>query len=235
MIDLRSDTLTRPTAGMLAAMAASEVGDDVYGEDPTVNALEASRNCSATRRGSLRDRVAGEPPRRLAAGAARPGARLRRARARRSRRDGAHAALHGITMRTWDSAYGVADAATNRRHHRSRLGPYLLDRRCGAGEHSQPAVGTVQPYEHLGRGVATLRERRREPASRRRPAVERARGHRGGAGRLRQALADYTVNVCFSKGLGAPVGSMLAVEPRTSPRPVCSVSAVAGARPAYWP
>ena len=41
LVDLRSDTLTRPTAGMRAAMAAAEVGDDVYGEDPTVNALEA--------------------------------------------------------------------------------------------------------------------------------------------------------------------------------------------------
>jgi threonine aldolase len=40
-IDLRSDTVTRPTAGMRAAMAAAEVGDDVYGEDPTVNRLEA--------------------------------------------------------------------------------------------------------------------------------------------------------------------------------------------------
>jgi threonine aldolase len=41
LVDLRSDTLTRPTAGMRAAMAAAEVGDDVYGEDPSVNALEA--------------------------------------------------------------------------------------------------------------------------------------------------------------------------------------------------
>ena len=40
-VDLRSDTLTRPTPGMREAMAAAEVGDDVYGEDPTVNALEA--------------------------------------------------------------------------------------------------------------------------------------------------------------------------------------------------
>ncbi|TDC81308.1 aminotransferase class I/II-fold pyridoxal phosphate-dependent enzyme [Micromonospora sp. KC606] len=40
-VDLRSDTVTRPTAGMRAAMAAAEVGDDVYGEDPTVTALEA--------------------------------------------------------------------------------------------------------------------------------------------------------------------------------------------------
>ena len=40
-IDLRSDTVTRPTAAMRAAMAAAEVGDDVYAEDPTVNLLEA--------------------------------------------------------------------------------------------------------------------------------------------------------------------------------------------------
>jgi threonine aldolase len=42
LIDLRSDTVTRPTAAMRAAMANAEVGDDVYGEDPTVNRLEAS-------------------------------------------------------------------------------------------------------------------------------------------------------------------------------------------------
>ena len=41
MIDLRSDTVTRPTPAMREAMARAEVGDDVYGEDPTVNALEA--------------------------------------------------------------------------------------------------------------------------------------------------------------------------------------------------
>lgn len=40
LIDLRSDTVTKPTAAMRAAMAAAEVGDDVYGEDPTVNRLE---------------------------------------------------------------------------------------------------------------------------------------------------------------------------------------------------
>lgn len=41
MIDLRSDTLTKPSPEMLSTMMAAEVGDDVYGEDPTVNALEA--------------------------------------------------------------------------------------------------------------------------------------------------------------------------------------------------
>lgn len=41
MIDLRSDTVTRPSEAMLSAMMAAETGDDVYGDDPTVNALEA--------------------------------------------------------------------------------------------------------------------------------------------------------------------------------------------------
>ena len=40
MIDLRSDTITRPSDGMRRAMYEAEVGDDVYGEDPTVNRLQ---------------------------------------------------------------------------------------------------------------------------------------------------------------------------------------------------
>ena len=40
-IDLRSDTVTRPTPGMRAAMERAEVGDDVFGEDPAVNRLQA--------------------------------------------------------------------------------------------------------------------------------------------------------------------------------------------------
>ena len=41
LIDLRSDTVTQPDTAMRNAMANAEVGDDVYGDDPTVNALEA--------------------------------------------------------------------------------------------------------------------------------------------------------------------------------------------------
>src|ERR1043165_5112537 len=40
LVDLRSDTVTRPTDALRRAMAAAEVGDDVYGEDPTVNRLQ---------------------------------------------------------------------------------------------------------------------------------------------------------------------------------------------------
>ncbi|MDE2282900.1 MAG: low specificity L-threonine aldolase, partial [Actinomycetales bacterium] len=41
LVDLRSDTVTQPTAAMREAMASAPVGDDGYGEDPSVNALEA--------------------------------------------------------------------------------------------------------------------------------------------------------------------------------------------------
>ena len=40
LIDLRSDTITKPTPGMLKAMFSAKVGDDVFEDDPTVNALE---------------------------------------------------------------------------------------------------------------------------------------------------------------------------------------------------
>ena len=41
LIDLRSDTVTKPTSAMRGAMARAEVGDDVFGDDPTVKALES--------------------------------------------------------------------------------------------------------------------------------------------------------------------------------------------------
>lgn len=53
VIDLRSDTVTRPTPAMRKAMAEAEVGDDVYGEDPTVNRLEAAAARIFTREAAL--------------------------------------------------------------------------------------------------------------------------------------------------------------------------------------
>ena len=53
MIDLRSDTVTKPTPAMRQAMFEAEVGDDVYGEDPTVNRLEAEAVAIAGKEGAL--------------------------------------------------------------------------------------------------------------------------------------------------------------------------------------
>ena len=51
LLDFRSDTVTRPTPGMRAAMAAAEVGDDVLGDDPTVLRLQAARRRDARQGG----------------------------------------------------------------------------------------------------------------------------------------------------------------------------------------
>jgi len=210
LIDLRSDTLTRPTAGMLAAMASAEVGDDVYAEDPAVNALEA-------RVAGLLGHEAGLfcPTGSMAnlLGVwllVQPGQELVcdvRAHVARAEM-GAHAALHGITMRTWDSAYGVADAATIAGIIAPDAGPYLVSTAAVALENTHNfGGGTIQPYEHLAEVSQLCHD----------AGVSL---HLDGA-RLWNAyaatgvpLADYgrlfdTVNVCFSKGLGAPIGSML--------------------------
>ena len=103
MIDLRSDTVTRPTAAIRKAMYDAEVGDDVYGEDPTVIALENKTAALLgheaglfTPTGSLANilgvRLLVPPGREL----------LCEARAHIVRAElGAHAALSGVTTRTW--------------------------------------------------------------------------------------------------------------------------------------
>ena len=114
MIDLRSDTVTRPTAAMREAMATAEVGDDVYGEDPTVNALEAEVAALFGHEAALftPDRLDGQPDRHPAARAAgaascsatptRTWSRTRSARRRR---------IGGVSTRTWPAVGGDIDPA----------------------------------------------------------------------------------------------------------------------------
>ncbi|MGB7962084.1 MAG: threonine aldolase family protein [Propionicimonas sp.] len=219
LIDLRSDTLTRPTAGMWQAMLQAPVGDDVYGEDPSIRALEA-------RVAALLGHEAGLfcPTGSMANllgvwSLVRPGEEVVcdvRAHVARAEM-GAHAALHGLTMRTWDSADGVADAAMVSRVITPDAGPYLVSTTAVALENTHNfGGGTVQPLSALAE-ISAL-------------CVAAGVGlHLDGA-RLWNAhvatgvpLADYgrlfdTVNVCFSKGLGAPIGSMLVSDAATIAR-----------------
>lgn len=210
MIDLRSDTITRPTAGMRAAMAAAEVGDDVYAEDPALNALQE-------RVAALLGHQAGlfTPSGSMANllgiwSLVQPGQEVVcDVRAHIARAEmGAHAALHGITMRTWDSADGIADAATIAGLMAPDAGPYLVSTAAVALENTHNfGGGTIQPLDQLTTIATLCRD-------------AGVRLHLDGA-RLWNAhietgvpLAEYgrlfdTVSVCFSKGLGAPVGSML--------------------------
>jgi threonine aldolase len=210
MVDLRSDTVTAPTPGMRQAMANAEVGDDVYGEDPTVNALEAhvaellgheaGLYCpSGSMANMLGVRVVVPAGRELLCDSL---AHVVRAEL------GGHAVLGQVTTRTWAAPRGKLDAAAALAMAVPDGGPYLVSTAAFAIENTHNfGGGTVQPIEEL----RALRGGADEMGI----AV-----HLDGA-RLWNAhvatgvpLSEYgavadTVSVCLSKGLGAPVGSVL--------------------------
>jgi threonine aldolase len=210
VIDLRSDTLTKPTEGMRAAMAVAEVGDDVYAEDPTVLELEertarllgheAGLYCST---GSLANlvgvRLLVEPGEEVLCDV---GAHIARAEM------GAHAAVHGLTMRTFPSYQGRLDVDQVAKIISPSAGPHLVSTAAVAVENTHNfGGGTIQSLDQLQAVGQLCRE-------------QRIGYHLDGA-RLWNAhvatgveLGTYgrlfdTVSVCFSKGLGAPVGSVL--------------------------
>ena len=207
-VDLRSDTVTRPTDAMRRAMANAEVGDDAYGEDPTVNALQedfaerlgkaaALFVPSGTMANQLALRVLARPGTSIIAG-------------RRSHvvayESGAGAYNTGAQIHPVDDDAGIIrpadiswaiDAAA---HHQPR--PSLV---CVENNH-MPADGAVLPTE----AIADVAD-----------AAQGLPVHLDGA-RLWHAevatavsMADFarpatTVMCCLSKGLCAPVGSLLA-------------------------
>lgn len=210
MIDLRSDTVTRPTAAMREVMAQAPVGDDVYGEDPSINELEAATAAALGHEAGLfcpSGIAANQIGLRQLVG---PGAELLaewsahilRAEA------GALGALTGATTRTWRGERGLVDVDQIADLIAPRTSPYLVATKAIAVENTHNfGGGTIQPFDRL----RALRD------------IADDRGlllHLDGA-RLWNAhtatgvpLLDYgrlfdTVSVCFSKGLGAPVGSVL--------------------------
>jgi threonine aldolase len=214
VIDLRSDTLTAPTPGMRAAMAAALVGDDVYGEDPTINALEervadllghqAGLFCATGSMANLLGvRLLVEPGEEVVCDAQ---AHIARAEL------GAHAAVHGLTMRTYPSVRGRVKLQDIAAIIAPDAGPHLVSTKAVAVENTHNfGGGTVQDIDQLT-AVAAL-------------CQERGLGFHLDGARLWNAhvasgvsLGAYgrlfdTVSVCFSKGLGAPVGSMLVSSP----------------------
>ncbi|WP_153396532.1 threonine aldolase family protein [Ornithinicoccus halotolerans] len=209
--DLRSDTLTRPTEAMRRAMVDAAVGDDVYGEDPTVLTLEREvaellghEAALFTPTGSMANQLG------VRAHAA-PGQEIigdELAHVMRAEM-GAAAVLSGITSRTWRAPRGLLDPAVPLALMAPAAGPYQVSTACVVVENTHNfGGGTVQPIE----AMRELREATRAAG---------VRVHLDGA-RLWNAhvatgvpLADYggcadTVSVCLSKGLGAPVGSLLA-------------------------
>jgi threonine aldolase len=210
VVDLRSDTVTRPSAAMRQAMAEAEVGDDVYGDDPTVNALQAEvaellgyEAGLFTPTGSLANQLA----LRLLV---KPGEELvcdRIAHVVRAEM-GAAATFSGITTRTWDAVGGRLDPAAVAEAITPNAGPYQVSTTAIALENTHNfGGGTVQPVE----AVRAVQELAREHGIG--LHLDGARlwnAHvASGVGLAELAAGFDTVSVCLSKGLGAPVGSVL--------------------------
>ena len=209
-IDLRSDTVTKPSVAMRQAMASAEVGDDVYGDDPTVNSLEERVAAMFGHEaglfaptGSLANQLAIRT-------LVKPGEEiLVETRGHIVRAElGAAAAFSGITTRTWPSLDGLLRAEDPLAIAHENAGPYLVSTKAIAVENTHNfGGGTVQPIEE----IAKL------------SSAAHARGitmHLDGA-RIWNAhvasgvsFTEYgkhfdTISVCLSKGLGAPIGSVM--------------------------
>lgn len=208
--DLRSDTVTRPTAAMREAMAQAPVGDDVYGEDPTVNALQERVAELLGHEAGLfmpTGSLANQIGMRLHVGEGQEFVADSLAHVLRAEL-GAGAALGGMTSRTWSAPRGLVDPDV-------AVGLMIPD--AGAYQVSTALV-VVENTHNFGGGTVQPLPRLRD--LRTRTSRVGVRTHLDGA-RLWNAhvatgvpLSDYgacfdTVSVCFSKGLGAPVGSML--------------------------
>ena len=209
-IDLRSDTVTRPTPAMRAAMAAAEVGDDVLGEDPTVNALQRQTAELLGKEAALFVPT-GTMANQIAVGVhAGPGDELLCDATAHVYvwEGGGIARLSGVTARPLNGDGGLLTTADLVDKVRPDDGHYARTRLvCLENTHNRGG-GRVHPIDQVAaisawacsQGLAT---------------------HLDGA-RLWNAVAasgvpaaDWashfdTVSVCFSKGLGAPVGSALA-------------------------
>ena len=215
MIDLRSDTVTLPSRAMRAAMAHAEVGDDVYGDDPSVNALER-RTAKLLGKAAAVFVPTGTMSNQIALRThTEPGDLVLIDRSAHIIRGeaGAGAALSGVTMKPLpgrDGIFAAADVdaaiepphAFNPGHLESP--PRLL---CLENTHNGGG-GTVWPLEQVEEVCA---------AARRHGLATHLDGARlwhataaSGVSEARFAAPFDTVNVCFSKGLGAPVGSALA-------------------------
>ena len=209
MIDLRSDTVTRPTPGMLAAMTAAAVGDDVFGEDPTVNELERRAAAlfgheaglfvpSGTMSNQIAVRIHCRPQDEIL---------LETTSHICLWEAGGPAALSGVTCRTIDGRHGllgVADFEGKVRPddiHSVRTRLVSLENthnRGGGTVYSLDAVKAICGWARAN-GLATHLDGARvwnAMVATGVPAIEWGKQF-------------DTVSVCFSKGLGTPVGSAL--------------------------
>ena len=210
LIDLRSDTVTKPSAGMRDAMASAPVGDDVYGEDPTINSLEervaqlfgkeAALFCpSGSLANQLSIRMLVNPGEELIT---ETNSHIVRAEL------GAGAVFSGITTRTWLANRGLLSANDPLNIARPDSGPYLVSTTAIAIENTHNfGGGTVQPLEEIKR----LKQESEKLGIFLHLDGARIWNAHIASGVDFKEYGKYfdTISVCLSKGLGAPVGSLM--------------------------
>lgn len=209
MIDLRSDTVTKPTPGMLAAMMAAEVGDDVFGEDPTVNELERRTAAlfgkeagvfvpTGTMANQIAVRVHCRPQDEIL---------LESTCHIYLWEAGGAAALSGVTCRTIDGKFGLLSASDLEGKvrpddmHSVRTRLVCLENthnRGGGTVYSLPTIKAISEWARENKLAMHLDGAR----------IWNAMVRTGASAAEWGKLFD-TVAVCFSKGLGTPAGSML--------------------------
>ena len=209
-IDLRSDTVTKPSSAMREVIASAPVGDDVYGDDPTVNSLEErvaemfGKDAGLfTPTGSLANQLAI----RMLVG---PGEELlAETNSHVVRAElGAAAVFSGITTRTWPAKNGLLKASDALEIARPNSGPYLVSTTAIAVENTHNfGGGTVQPLEE----IKALRKGADELGIALHLDGARIWNAHVASGVSFKEYGKYfdTVSVCLSKGLGAPVGSVM--------------------------
>lgn len=210
LADLLSDTLTRPTAAMRAVMATAEVGDDVFGEDPTVRALEERVAGLLGHEAGLfapSGSMANQLGLRLHVGAGQELIADSLAHVLRAEM-GAAAMFSGITSRSWVASRGLLRASDPLSLMVPDGGVYQVGTALVVVENTHNfGGGTIQPLaeiEALRAGTQAAGVRLHIDGAR----LWNAHVATGVPLRAYGALAD-TVSVCLSKGLGAPVGSVL--------------------------
>ncbi len=209
-IDLRSDTVTRPSSGMRDAIAQAPVGDDVYGDDPTVNSLEervaemfGKEAGLFTPTGSLANQLA---IRMLVAQGeeliAETNSHIVRAEL------GAAAVFSGITTRTWLAHRGLLKASDALDIARPDSGPYLVSTTAIAIENTHNfGGGTIQSmseFQALRFGADSMGLTLHLDGARIWNAHVAS-----GVSFLEYGKYFDTISVCLSKGLGAPIGSLM--------------------------
>ncbi len=208
-IDLRSDTVTKPTAAMRAAIAAADVGDDVFGDDPTVIALQ-ERVAKLVGKEAALFVPSGTMGNFLGlAATAGPGDEviLDRQCHVMNYEVSSVAALHGLQLNAFDGDRGAITAAQIEPHIKVESLHTPGTRVIAIENTHNRAGGRIFPLEEMKR-IRALADSRGISVHLDGARLWNAHVATGVALSEYAACAD-TVSMCFSKGLGAPVGSIL--------------------------